>query len=34
MLAKRMTVHEEAIVATLLPDLATSAKTGWQHAID
>lgn len=34
MLAKRMTVHEEAIVATLLADLATSAKTGWQHAID
>jgi hypothetical protein len=34
MLAKRMTVHEEAIVATLLPDLATCAKSSWQHAID
>ena len=25
---------EEAIVATLLPDLATCAKSSWQHAID
>jgi hypothetical protein len=34
MLAKRMAVHEEAIVATLLPDLATCANSSWQHAID